>query len=146
MVLIFNNAATCHAYESGGGLSAQRYEWEPKKKKMIFFFPSLSLQLLQGGSAYIRGKTDCSVIVLRRLLLCNFTQRDKQIKTYYLGGWSAVRQEIGSFSPHKRMISGSLPSLVNPINLSSWQGDMAKWTTPSGLSWVKDEQRWRIDR
>lgn len=101
----------------GGGVTGKMSE---NPKKMIFFPPfCLTLQLLQGGSAptFLRDKTERGVIKLRRLSLCNFTPRDKQIKTYYLRGWSAVRQEIGSFSPlHRRMVSVRLPGFFNPIN------------------------------
>lgn len=130
MVLIFNNAATCHAYESGGWLSARQYEWEPEKKKIIFFFHTAAVAGWVHGTYFPTRQNDCSVIMLRRLLLCNFTPGDKQIKTYYLEKWSATRHEMGSFSLHERMISA--PWWVNPMNISSWQGDKGKWTT--GLS------------
>lgn len=118
MAVIFNNAATRHACECGGRLSAQWYERRAKKKKD--FFPPLCSCYREGLPIFLRGATQCSAIMLRKLLFCNFTPGDKQIKIYYLGWWSAAGQEIGSFSPNKRIISATYLS----ESILWWQGDM----------------------
>lgn len=77
MVLIFNNAATCHAYESEGRLSAQQHEREPKRMKIIFFFsPPPTLQWLQGGSTcFPTRRNDCSAVMpkKKKCYFCKFT-------------------------------------------------------------------------
>lgn len=53
MGLIFNNAATCHAYESGEGYLLISVSESPRRRKQFLSFLFFSLQLLPGGSAYI---------------------------------------------------------------------------------------------
>lgn len=128
----------------GEGYLLNNMSESPRGGKYIYIFFSLCSYWRVGLHTFLRDKTHCSVIMLGRLLLCNFTPKDRQIKTFYLGRWSAIRQEIWSFSLHKRMISESLPRFVKPMNLFGWWGAMDKWTDPTGLSWVKDQQRWRM--
>lgn len=85
MVLIFNNAATCHAYERvGEGYLLNNMTESPRRRKRF----SSHCSCCRAGLRFFffsPTQNDCSVITLRRLLLSNFTPRDKQIKTYYLG-------------------------------------------------------------
>lgn len=74
----------------------------------------------EGLHIFLRGAIQCSAIMLRKLLFCNFTPGDKQIKIYYLGWWSAAGQEIGSFSPNNRIISATYLS----ESILWWQRDM----------------------
>lgn len=81
MVLIFNNAATCHAYERGGGSSAQQYECEPKRGAKKIFIHTAALAGW-GLHVSVPGKRTAVVSCGGACnLAISHLDRDKQMKT-----------------------------------------------------------------